>query len=311
MDDSLYTYHRIYDQLYENPFVPVEDIALTLEMSEADVNTYLDGMYQSTILLGPVISLKPASDYHVYCYFFKTNDPKNLQRSFQESVVSTSRGSGNWNVMVITDKEMDFIAGTGDCIHSGKKGGTFISKVTQLDWDHSLKDISSRIHPPDAKSIAYEEAPPLNWGEKEWMLYHAFRLNVRQDPGPILTKLKIDFEIYQNWLSSLPMAAYTQPAFNPHGFSKCGMFDFLLKSEYQKQIITILGLLPCSCAFFSAGDFLLVRFFLTWPGEAKKVDIILWYLEKYGYCTDWLRSFVLSTSPRNFEIDEVRTSVVR
>jgi hypothetical protein len=311
MDDSLYTYHRIYDQLYENPFVPVEDIALTLEMSEADVNTYLDGMYQSTILLGPVISLKPASDYHVYCYFFKTNDPKNLQRSFQESVVSTSRGSGNWNVMVITDKEMDFIAGTGDCIHSGKKGGTFISKVTQLDWDHSLKDISSRIHPPDAKSIAYEEAPPLNWGEKEWMLYHAFRLNVRQDPGPILTKLKIDFEIYQNWLSSLPMAAYTQPAFNPHGFSKCGMFDFLLKSEYQKQIITILGLLPCSCAFFSAGDFLLVRFFLTWPGEAKKVDTTLWYLEKYGYCTDWLRSFVLSTSPRNFEIDEVRTSVVR
>jgi hypothetical protein len=311
MDDSLYTYYRIYDQLYENPFAPVEDIAQKLEMSEADVNTCLDGMYQSTILLGPVISVKPASDYHVYCYFFKANDPKSLHESFRESVVFTSRGMGDWNVMVTTDKEMDFTAGRGECIHSGKKGGTFISKVTQVDWDHSLKDISSRIRTPDTRSISYEEAPPLNWGEKEWMLYYAFRLNVRQDPGPLLTKLKINFEIYQNWLSSLPMAAHTQPAFNPHGFSKCGMFDFLLKSDYQKQIITILGLLPCSCGFFSAGDFLLVRFFLTWPGEAKKVDTLLWYLEKYGYCTDWLRSFVLSTSPRNFEIDEVKTSVVR
>jgi hypothetical protein len=311
MDDSLYTYHSIYDQVYENPFLPVEDIALKLEMSEADVTTCLDGMYQSSILLGPVISLKPASNYHVYCYFFKANDPKSLLRSFQESVVSKSRGSGDWNAMVITDKEMDFTAGKGDCIHSGKKGGTFISKVTQLDWDHSLKDISSRIGVPDTKSISYEEAPALNWGEKEWMLYHAFRLNARQNPDPFLKKSGIDSRTYQNWLSTLSMAAHVQPAFNPHGFSKCGMFDFLLKSEYQKQIMGILGLLPCSCAFFSAGDFLLVRFFFTWPGEAKKVDTILWYLEKYGYCTGWLRSLILSTSPRNIDLDEVKTSVVQ
>jgi hypothetical protein len=311
MDNSLCMYHRIYDQLYENPFVPVEDIALKLEMSEADVNTCLDDMYQSTILLGPVISVKPASDYHVYCYFFKANDPQSLYKSFQESVFSTSIGAGDWNVMVITDKEMDFTAGTGECIHSGKRGGIFISKVTQLDWDHSLKNISSRIRTPDTKNISYEEAPALNWDEKEWLLYHAFRLNARQNPDPLLKKLEIDFKIYQNWLSTLSMAAHVQPAFNPHGFSKCGMFDFLLKSDYQEQIITILGLLPCSCGFFSADDFLLVRFFLTWPGEAKKVDTTLWYLEKYGYCTDWLRSLILSTSPRNLEVDEVRTSVVR
>ncbi|MGC1121772.1 MAG: hypothetical protein WBA22_11830 [Candidatus Methanofastidiosia archaeon] len=311
MDDGLYTYCRIYNQLYENPFLSVEDIALKLEISEADVNTCLDGMYQSSILLGPVISVRPASNYHLYCYFFKANDPSSLYKSFQKSVVSKSVGAGDWNVMVIADQEMDLTAGKGDCIHSGKKGGTFISKVTQLDWDHSLKDISSRIGTLDTKSVVYEEAPALNWGEKEWMLYHAFRLNVREEPDPVLKKLEIDFKAYQNWLSTLSMAAHVQPAFNSHGFSKCGMFDFLLKSEYQKQIMDILGLLPCSYGFFSAGDFLLVRFFLTWPGEAKKVDTLLWYLEKYGYCTDWLRSLVLSTSPRNYDADEVTTSVVR
>jgi hypothetical protein len=311
MDDSLYTYHRIYDQLYENPFVPVEDIALKLEMSEADVNTCLDGMYQSTILLGPVIFVKPASNYNVYCYFFKTNDPKSLYESFQESVVSKSRGVGGWNVMVITDKEMDCTAGKGDCIHSGKRGGTFISKVAQLDWDHSLKDMSSRIGVPDTRSVAYEEAPALNWGEKEWMLYQVFRLNVRQNPDPILKKVKIDLKTYRNWLSTLSAAAHVQPAFNSHGFSECGMFDFLLKSDYQNQVITILGLLPCSCAFFSAGGYLLVRFFLTWPGEAKNVDTILWYLEKHGYCTDWLNSFIMSASPRHFDLDEVKPSAVQ
>ncbi|MGC1121081.1 MAG: hypothetical protein WBA22_08295, partial [Candidatus Methanofastidiosia archaeon] len=267
--------------------------------------------YQSSILLGPVISVKPAVNYRLYCYFFKADDPSTLYKSFQESVVSKSVGAGDWNVMVITDQEMDFTAGTGDCIHSGKKGGTFISKVTQLDWDHSLKDISSRISTLDTKSISYEEAPALNWGGKEWMLYHAFRLNVRQDPDCVLKKLGIDSRTYRNWLSSLSVAAYVQPAFNSHGFSNCGMFDFLLKSEYQKQIMDILGLLPCSCGFFSAGDFLLARFFLRWPDEVKKVDTILLYLEKYGYCTEWLRSLVLSTSPRNFDGSEVKTSLIR
>jgi hypothetical protein len=52
----------------------------------------------------------------------------------------------------------------------------------------------------------------------------------------------------------------------------------------------------------------LEMFFLTWPGEAKKVDTILRYLEKYGYCTG-LRSLILSTSPRNLDLDEVKTFV--
>ncbi|MBU6998234.1 MAG: hypothetical protein HXS44_06880 [Theionarchaea archaeon] len=311
MDNGLYAYYEIYDQLYENPFVPVKDIASKLEMSEADVNTCLDGMYQSTILLGPVISLKPASTYRRYCYFFKTNDPKSLYDSFHDSVVSKSRGVGGWNVMVVTDKERDSTVGKADCIHSGEKGGTTISRVTHLDWDHSLKDMFSVIGVPDTESISYEEGPPLNWSEKEWLLYHAFRLNARQTPDPVLTKLEIDVKTYQNWLSTLSTAAHVQPAFNSHGFSNCGMFDFLLKSQYQEQIITILGLFPCSCAFFSADNFLLVRFFLTWPGEAKKVDTLLWYLEKYGYCTSWLNSFILSTSPRNFDLDEVKPFIVR
>ncbi|MGC1119453.1 MAG: hypothetical protein WBA22_00035, partial [Candidatus Methanofastidiosia archaeon] len=219
MDDKLYTYYRIYDQLYEDPFLPVEELALKLEMSAVDVTACLDNMYQSSILLGPVISVKPASNYHLYCYFFKADDPSTLYKSFQESVVSKSVGAGDWNVMVITDQEIDLTAGKGDCIHSGKKGGTVISKVTQVDWDHSLKDIFSRIGTPDTKSIVYEEAPALKWSEKEWMLYHAFRLNARQDPDPVLKKLGIDSRTYKNWLSSLSMAAYVQPAFNSHGFS--------------------------------------------------------------------------------------------
>jgi hypothetical protein len=33
------------------------------------------------------------------------------------------------------------------------------------------------------------------------------------------------------------------------------------------------------------------------------------YLVKHGYCTGWLRSLILSTSPRNLDLDEVKTSV--
>jgi hypothetical protein len=301
MDENLQTYHRIYDQLYENPFSPVEDIAGVLKMPVSDITQCVDTMYESSLLLGPVISVKPASNYRMYCSFLKVSNPYvRYKEPFKRSYVSKSWTAGTWDFMVITEEEMDFtgMEGVRECVYQGKKGGTFISKCVHVDWENSMKDIFSRMGAPGEETVFYEEVPSLTWGEKEWMLYHAFRLNARRDSVLVLRALDIDREIYEKWVSTLPEVAYVQPTFYPSGSDVYGALDFLLKSDYQKQIITILGLLPCSGVFFSTGDAVWARLPVRERKDIRNVDIAMSYLEKCGYITDVAMSLAMSTIHR-------------
>ncbi|MGC1119673.1 MAG: hypothetical protein WBA22_01150 [Candidatus Methanofastidiosia archaeon] len=299
--DILCTYYQIYDQLYETPFSPVEEIAETLHMSVPEVDQNLDTMYHSLLLQGPVISVKPASQYRMYSYFLRTDNPFALYKKLLHgSYISKSWAAGHWNLMVVTDEKLDFagLEGVRECIYSGKKGGTYISKCVHTNWDHAMKDISSRMDTPRKKTVFYEEVPALGWGQEDWMLYYVFRLNARREYAPILQKLNIDYDQYKKWFSTLPAVAYIQPAFCPHGWNNCGTFDFLLKSDFQTQVVDILGLLPCSGVFFSTGDSLLARLFVRGKEEIRKVDTVMLYLERFGYVTDYLTSLVMSTCHR-------------
>jgi hypothetical protein len=299
--DNLHTYHQIYHQLYENPFSPVEEIAEALHISVDDVHENLSTMYESSLLQGPVISVKPASQYPMYSYFFKVNNPfASYREMLQESYISKSWAAGNWNLMIITRETVDAtkLDGVRTCVYWGKKGGTYISKCVHTDWDLAVKDIFSRMDTPDEKTIFYEEVPALRWDQEDWLLYHAFRLNARREHAPVLQELHIDGEKYRKWLSTLPAVAYIQPAFCPYGWDTCGTLDFLLKSDFQHQVVDILGLLPCSGVFFSTGDSLLARLFVKGKEEIRKVDRIMLYLLKFGYITDYLTSLVMSTCHR-------------
>jgi hypothetical protein len=296
--DKICLYNQIYQQLYETPLSPVEEIASTLKIPAPEVTQHLDAMYQSSLMQGPVISVKPALNYRMYSYFLKVENPYAMySQPFKRSYISKSWTAGTWNLMIITDKEVDFTEteGVKKCVHSGIKGGTYISKCIHTNWDHSMKDVFSRMEAPGEETVFYEEVPSLNWGRKEWLLYHAFRINARQDPTPILRTLDIDLETYKEWISSLPSAALIQPAFYSHGWDTCSARDFLLSSNYQEQVVTILGLLPCSGIFFSAGDFLLARLFMKGPEESKRVDTVMLYLRKCGYITDYQSSLALGT----------------
>ncbi|MBU7025196.1 MAG: hypothetical protein HXS40_13625, partial [Theionarchaea archaeon] len=301
MDENLQTHHQIYDQLYENPFLPIEDIAGVLKMPVPEVTQHVDTMHESSLLLGPVISVKPASNYHMYCSFLKVTDPyARYKEPFKRSYVSKSWTAGTWDFMVVTEEEMDFtgMEGVRECVYQGKKGGTFISKCVHVDWENSMKDILSRRGEPGEETVFYEKVPLLTWGEKEWMLYYAFRLNARRDSVLVLKELDIDCEIYEKWVSSLPEVAYVQPAFYPSGSNVYGALDFLLKSDYQKQLITILGLLPCSGVFFSTGDAVWARLPVRERDDIRKVNAVMSYLKIFGYITDAAMSLAMSTIHR-------------
>jgi hypothetical protein len=65
------------------------------------------------------------------------------------------------------------------------------SHIRRFPGIRSIVDLEVSFRSPFLL-VFYEEVPSLTWGEKEWMLYHAFRLNVRRDSVPALKELDID-----------------------------------------------------------------------------------------------------------------------
>jgi len=261
-EKKLLGYHRVYEQIYEDPFVPLYQIAKNTKVSRSTVFRCVKEMYELSILQGPFISLKPAENYHQYAYFLMVNDPFTVYRCLKEfpGVISRSLTAGNWNLLVICDKLMDLslLEGLNQCILQGVKGVTHLSKVCGLDWKESIQRMKA-APAPEEKSTLYEESSKLPWKETEWVLFDQFKYNIRKKTMPVLKKVNIRYERYRKWVSQLYEVASVQPAFYPLQQKNYFFFDFLFKSDYHKRLGNVLEMLPSTCHFFSVGEYLFAR----------------------------------------------------
>lgn len=159
-------------------------------------------------------------------------------------------------MLLIREKLLDLsiLKGFRQCVHQGVKSVTYLSKVTSLDWDHSIEKMQNALSQPKKKSTLYEEAPSLPWGKREWTLYRKFKHNMREKNLPLLRECGIGFQSYEKWLSEMPAVARIQPAFYPLGINNYFISDFLFESLYHKQLADILGMLPSTSVFFSVND---------------------------------------------------------
>lgn len=284
-------YYRIYDVLYENPFISAQGLSECTGIPEKKISQHLQTMYESSILYGPLIFLTPAQNRRQYTYFLLFDYPLEMYKRLSSTphIIDTTLSAGNWNILAITDTEMDFSLKEEfkRCIHSGLKGRTHLSKVTVRDWDTCIKTIEDTLHPPEKESTLYEEIPYLSWGKKEWTLYKKFARNIRADSEPVLESCSISHSHYKKWISQLPQVAVIQPAFYPHGIDTCSVFQFLFKSQYQNQLSTILGMFPRTSVFFSTGDHLLAHVYTETQKEHDDLYSLIFRLKEEKYFTNF------------------------
>ncbi len=282
-------YHRIYEQIFENPSLPLYQMTKKTAISRSTLSRYYIEMYELSIMKGPMIFVKPAQNYHQYAYFLTFEQPFSTFNRFKEfpHVLSRNLVSGAWNLSLICDKFINFsvLEGFRHCILQGIKGVTWLSKVETLDWNISLEKMYSTLSSPKKKSVLYEEIPPLSWGEKEWILYQKFKDNVRGQAMPVLKEFGIRYERYQKWVLQLPDVAHIQPAFYPQGADQYFMLDFLFKSEYQKQLVDILGMLPSTSLFFSVDKYVWARLALLNKKQKDDLFSLIYRLGEEGFFT--------------------------
>ncbi len=297
-EKRLFRYYKIYEQIYEDPFITLHQISKNTKMSKHAVTQHLSEMY-SSILYGPMIFLKPAQNYHQHVYFLTVENPVVTYEQFTEipHVVFKSLNAGNWNLLVISEKVIDLpaVENVKECIHQGVKGVTHLPKVTCLDWATCMEKMYNALGNPEKKSLLYEKIPDLPWNKEEWTLYRTFRDNTRIQAAPYLRESGIHYKQYQKWISQLLRVSNVQPAFYPHGFDNYFALDFLFKSCYQKQLIHILGQLPSTSSFFSVGDRLLARLYLLDSKEKDDLFSLVFQLGEKGYFTELHQSMVVFT----------------
>ncbi len=295
-------YYRIYKQIFENPSMPLYQMTKSTGISRSTISRYAIEMYEFSILKGPLIFIKPAHNYHQYSAFCSFENPLPTYKSFSgfPHVVYRSLNAGDWNLLLISEKLMDFslLKGFRQCIAQGKKSVTCLSKVTSLEWNRSMEKMHNAVSSPTGKSTLYEEIPLLPWKKEEWTLYHMFRHNMRIQTMPILKKCRIGFERYRKWATDLPKYTCTQPAFFPHGLKKYFVLDFLFKSQYHKQLADILGMLPSTTIFFSTDRCLFVRLALLNKNQQDDLFTLIYELEDRGYFTRFYYAMAISASEK-------------
>ncbi|MBU7048344.1 MAG: hypothetical protein HXS54_18080 [Theionarchaea archaeon] len=275
--------YTIYQLIYEDPLISCVTLAEKTGIPKRKVQEYLTEMYEKSILKGPLLSVKPAQNYHEYAYFLNVDNPLDVYKGLKGIYGKISCGS--WNLLVITDRKMDIssLPGFKECIFEGRKSATHASKVMVQDFEESIKRIEAYKKGEEAHELEktlYEEISLNTWDTEEWILYRTFRNNIRVDTTQKLKECSISLTKYKTWISSLDQFALIQPAFYPEGLENYYLVDFLFESLYHQQIKDILGLLPSTSLFFSVNDSIFVRLFLL---NKKEESSVLALLDEMNY----------------------------
>jgi len=241
-----------------------DKIAKNAKLSRNTVSEYLKSMYAGNFLIGPWMSLNPHSDYKEYVYLMNFSKAFHAYKGLKgfPHVLHHEMAFGDWNTMVITDRQLDFpqLVGFESIVYQGVKGNVYTPKVTYTTWDESLKKIYEHIEKftPGEPEPKKRLVPPLKWGEDQWKLYHAFRVNVRKTVTPLLRNIKVRYETYLQWMKTLQDHCTIHTEFYPQGCNTYLCHCYLLSSDYNQSIISLFSLFPTTPVIMEVGDRLLV-----------------------------------------------------
>ena len=244
------SYYKIYEQLFEDPWLPLYHIAQNTLLSRNTVSKYMEEMYQQGILTGPILDIKSASDYKEYVYLLNFEDPLSIFQGLRDfpHVLYHALTFGDWNTFIITDMSLDFsqLVGFQECVMRGTKSSCSLSKLQYMPWEAAFKKIYDTLLHINLEKEPYspEKTRCLNWNTDEWKLFHAFAPDVRKKVTPLLKTLHVGYETYRNWRNTIKDLCNCLIGFYPEGYSSYTNHSFLLSSPHKSAISSLISLFP-------------------------------------------------------------------
>jgi hypothetical protein len=257
-------YHKIFDCIYDTPTVSIIDIAATTRLSRNTVSKYLRLMYETHVMIGPEIRMRSSEDYKEYVYLLKFHNPGEVFRRLKgfPHVVYHGLATGHWNIMVVTNRLLDFskLVGFQSVVYQDVKYCSYTPKVDNISWHSSFEKMHEYV---DAFRRRHEEkirrfAPPLKWGHDEWALYQVFNRDMRKKVAPTLNKSKLRYEAYSRWFKDIETHCTIHTGFYPDKYATYLSHCFLIYTNFEESVKSLFSFLPTSSSIVEVGNCLLV-----------------------------------------------------
>ncbi|KYK30080.1 MAG: hypothetical protein AYK19_18755 [Theionarchaea archaeon DG-70-1] len=260
-DRRLKHYHKIFEQIYESPLIPLHDISINTGLSRNTVSKYLKDMYARDIIQGPYIRMKPALNYREYVYLMNFTDPWIAFLEGFPHVVYHAMTFGDWNTMVVSNRLLDFsqLVGFESVVHQGVRYCSHTPKTGHISWNESFEKVYEQLtqFTPVREEYKNRRLTALNWGEDEWKLYHAFNF-MRKKATPVLRKINVRYETYVKWMKSLETNCTVNTGFYPQGYKTYACYCFLFFTDHEESVKSLFSLFPATSFFIELDKQLLV-----------------------------------------------------
>ena len=247
---TILQYINIANILREDPFNSLSDMSSRINLSKNTISKYLKKMYANRVLIGPQLSVKPHKNYTPYIYLLQVSSPYDIFRELKAipHVKNLTISLGEWNISMLTDRMMDFSAleGFQKVVFEGKRYDVYSPPIRYTTWEQSFKEIRQELEgcTPIIEKSTISVPPELPWGEQEWELYRAMRLNVRQDIRPVLQEHSILYETYQRWKKTVLDHCTVHTGFYPGGIDVYMNFYIVFQTDFAQVIKELFSLFP-------------------------------------------------------------------
>jgi len=294
------SYHKIYEQIYQDPRISTIDITQNTGISRNTVRRYLQEMYSQGILIGPYLRMNPAQNYREYVYLMNFSDPFFAFKGLKgfPHVLCCAVTFGDWNIMVVTNRLLDLsqLLGFQSMGTRGVKGISNTPKVEYISWDLCFAKIDEKIKEFTPAQREFKPTlPNLTWGNDEWKLYHAFKSNMRQKITPTLRKINVRYETYREWINTLDTHCTIHTEFYPEGYKTYLNCCFLFSSNHKSAIQSLFSFFPTSSVITEVDDQLLIFTHLPFPHIARRVFCTIYDLKTAEMIKKYKQAVALSS----------------
>jgi hypothetical protein len=273
--ERIINYHKIYSCVYDSPTMSGSDIAFHTGLSRNTVAKYLKEMYTNGMIRGPHIRMKPALNYTEYVYLLNFQDPYKVFRGLRTfpHVVYHAMTFGDWNTMVVTDRQLDFsnLVGFQSLINQGKRGYSYTPHVACISWNESFRKMYSHIEPFTPVPEHSRTPAPLDWGEDEWKLFCTFKYSMRKKVTPTIRKINVRYETYSEWMNTLHNHCTIHTGFYPEGYHNYSSYCFLFQTDHIQSVQSLFSFLPTTPFIMVLPDFLFIFVSVISPDVARNL----------------------------------------
>ena len=246
---TLSYYYKIFEQIYNDSTLPICDIAVNTDICRNTVSEYLKKSSEK-VIIGPCLRMKPAANYKEYVYLMNFTYPYEAYKGLREFpyVLYAAILFGDWNIMVITNRLLDFsnLVGFQNMVYQGMRGVSYTPKVGFTSWKESLRRIDEYLEEftPVYRYKDRKKLPVLPWGEDEWKLFSVFNDDVRKKVTPTIQEINVRYEAYGLWKKGLETYCTQHTGFYPGGFDTYMHHYFLFSTECEGQLKKLWSFLP-------------------------------------------------------------------